>query len=85
MLQVTCSHLLIKHTESRNPISRRTGLTITLSKADALVEMKALVPTLRPDNFAEQSQARSDCGSCQNGGDLGPFGPGQMVKVSDFV
>ena len=28
--------------------------------------------------FAKYASERSDCGSCQNGGDLGEFGPGEM-------
>ena len=77
---VRASHLLIKHTQSRNPVSRRTGSQITQTKEDALVEMTALLPTLTAQNFGSKSQERSDCGSYQNGGDLGEFGPGQMVK-----
>ena len=30
--------------------------------------------------FAKYAQQRSDCGSFQNGGDLGKFGPGDMQK-----
>ncbi len=32
------------------------------------------------DKFAEACQARSDCGSFAQGGDLNFFGPGQMQK-----
>ena len=30
--------------------------------------------------FAKYAKERSDCGSFQNGGDLGQFGPGEMQK-----
>ena len=30
--------------------------------------------------FAKYAKQRSDCGSFQNGGDLGMFGPGEMQK-----
>ena len=38
--QVRTAHLLIKHTGSRNPVSRRTGDQVTLSPEDALVELQ---------------------------------------------
>lgn len=38
--QVRCSHLLIKHNESRNPVSRRTGQQVTNTKAEAIAELK---------------------------------------------
>ena len=83
-------HLLIKHTESRNPISRRTGQQITISKEEAHKELTqvraALVEDLQGakdldakyDIFGSAAQKRSDCGSFRNGGDLGDFGPGAM-------
>lgn len=30
--------------------------------------------------FKKYAAARSDCGSCKQGGDLGEFGPGEMQK-----
>ena len=36
-------------------------------------------------DFAEIAQAHSSCPSGRNGGDLGQFGPGQMVKEFDEV
>eukprot|EP00937_MAST-01D_sp_MAST-1D-sp2_P004999 g4999.t1 len=78
--QVQCSHLLCKHTGSRNPVSRRTGLEITQSKEDAIAELQQIMSDLTPENFAERAAARSDCGSFKNGGDLGPFGRGMMQK-----
>jgi parvulin-like peptidyl-prolyl isomerase len=33
-----------------------------------------------PDDFARLAQTESDCSSARNGGDLGEFGPGQMMK-----
>lgn len=33
-----------------------------------------------PEEFARVAQQESDCGSAQNGGDLGEFGRGQMQK-----
>lgn len=31
-------------------------------------------------SFAELAEMYSDCSSARKGGDLGPFGPGQMQK-----
>jgi peptidyl-prolyl cis-trans isomerase C len=36
-------------------------------------------------DFAEMAAAHSNCPSGRNGGDLGSFGPGQMVKEFDQV
>ena len=36
-------------------------------------------------DFAELAAGHSKCPSAQNGGDLGSFGPGQMVKEFDQV
>ena len=84
-MSVRASHLLCKHTESRNPVSRRTGEQITLSKAEARAELEQIRATLAgaadlPAAFAQAALIRSDCGSFRNGGDLGEFGRGQMQK-----
>jgi NIMA-interacting peptidyl-prolyl cis-trans isomerase 1 len=79
-MSVRASHLLIKHTDSRNPISRRTNTQVTLSKSDALKEMQNLYGKLNKENFAEEATKRSDCSSYKNGGDLGVFTRGQMQK-----
>lgn len=82
MSEVRCSHILAKHSGSRNPVSRRTGKTITLSKADAIKEIEALIVQLKanPGQFAAIAEQRSDCGSYAQGGDLGKFGRGAMQK-----
>lgn len=78
--RVRCSHLLCKHTGSRNPVSRRTGERVTLSKEDAISELETIAKELTWENFAEQAAARSDCGSHAKGGDLGVFGRGMMQQ-----
>jgi len=40
---------------------------------------------LEGQDFAEIAKKNSQCPSGQNGGDLGSFGPGQMVKEFDEV
>jgi len=77
------AHLLIKHTGSRNPVSRRTGETITLSPEAARAELSGYLEKLQQASdlghaFREAATSRSDCSSYRNGGDLGFFGPGQM-------
>ena len=82
---VRCSHVLIKHAESRNPISRRTNKsTAEYSLADAEAEMDKWIASLKkderplPEKFAALAAHRSDCGSFALGGDLGWFGTGEM-------
>ena len=79
---IRCLHLLIKHNESRNPISRRTNQTITITKAEAIQELQSLQPMINNDvnKFAHLAEQRSDCGSYRNGGDLGFFDRGSMQK-----
>jgi parvulin-like peptidyl-prolyl isomerase len=75
------SHLLIKHSGSRNPVSRRTGAsTADISRDQAVAELNSILKVITKENFAQMSQERSDCGSFAQGGDLGEFGPGAMMK-----
>ena len=83
--KVRASHMLIKHETSRNPLSRRTNeSTANYTQAEAAEEMKGWTAELKRDErpmaekFAALAAHRSDCGSFQNGGDLGFFGPGEM-------
>lgn len=84
------SHLLIKHKESRNPVSRRTNQSTSgYTRAEAEGEMAKWIESLQkdsrplPEKFAALCFHRSDCGSFQKGGDLGEFGSGEMQ--SQFV
>jgi peptidyl-prolyl cis-trans isomerase C len=66
---------------------------IAMSKAKArhiLVETKEKCEELKKEieagaDFAALAQQYSQCPSGQQGGDLGEFGPGQMVKEFDTV
>mmetsp|Transcript_14018 Transcript_14018/g.11744 ORF Transcript_14018/g.11744 Transcript_14018/m.11744 type:complete len:115 (+) Transcript_14018:31-375(+) len=80
--KVRVSHILCKHTGSRNPVSRRTCHDITISHEEALNEIKDIIEKLKADRsrFAEIAMARSDCGSYKNGGDLGYFDRGEMQR-----
>jgi len=86
-MDVRASHVLIKHGESRNPLSRRTEQsTASISPERARLELRrwrdALLKDSRPmpEKFAALAHHRSDCGSYQAGGDLGTFGPGEMQE-----
>lgn len=55
-----------------------------------LVDSEAKCEQLKQDiaggqDFAEVAKAHSSCPSGRSGGDLGTFGPGQMVKEFDEV
>lgn len=76
--EVRCSHLLVKHNESRNPVSRRTGEKISRTKGEAREILASF--ELTPDNFAQLAKEHSDCSSFKQGGDLGFFGHGAMQQ-----
>ncbi|KAL3809044.1 hypothetical protein ACHAXA_004547 [Cyclostephanos tholiformis] len=82
--QVRTAHLLIKHTGSRNPVSRRTGAQVTLAPPEALAELQSYEARIRSEGvdtaFPKYAAARSDCSSYRNNGDLGYFGRGAMQR-----
>jgi hypothetical protein len=75
-------HLLIKYSGSRNPVSRRTGQATTMSYDDAVTELEQWRQDILAGKitFEDAAKQRSDCGSYARGGDLGTFGPGEMMK-----
>eukprot|EP00929_Paragymnodinium_shiwhaense_P053018 TRINITY_DN2654_c0_g1_i2.p3 TRINITY_DN2654_c0_g1~~TRINITY_DN2654_c0_g1_i2.p3 ORF type:complete len:117 (-),score=37.30 TRINITY_DN2654_c0_g1_i2:222-572(-) len=85
-MSMRCRHLLIKHQGSRNPVSRRTGAsTAGVTKEQAHAEMQQFIDKIKAEGcneavFAKYAQERSDCGSFQKGGDLGPFNSGDMQR-----
>lgn len=84
MSTVTCSHLLVKHRESRRPSSWRQE-NIVKTKEEALKELteyrRQIVESGDiPGKFKELATQFSDCSSAKRGGDLGPFARGQMQK-----
>lgn len=84
MSTVRTAHLLIKHTGSRNPVSRRTGQEVTLSPEDAMAELQQYEQRIKDNGVAETfpvcAKERSDCSSYSRNGDLGHFGIGQMQR-----
>ena len=85
--KVRASHILCKHTGSRNPVSRRTGAPVGIDKATAIKEIQAIIERVRnnPGEFALVAQQRSDCGSFSRGGDLGFFGRGEMQRAFEVA
>ena len=83
MSKVRASHLLIKHGGSRNPVSRRTGQsTANVTRDQAVAELLQWQARIASGEITFEAAAaqRSDCGSFREGGDLGFFGPGEMMK-----
>jgi hypothetical protein len=80
---VRAAHLLIKHTGSRNPVSRRTGETVHVSPEDAIQELRTFEAKILAEgltSFPKYAHERSDCGSFASNGDLGEFKRGMMQK-----
>lgn len=75
--QVRAAHLLIKHTGSRNPVSRRTGVQVTLTPESAMAELKEFEAKIKHEgidkSFPKYASERSDCSSFKNKGDLGMY------------
>lgn len=79
--QVQCSHLLVKHKDSRRPSSWRED-NIIRSKEEALDLVRSYREQIAQGkaSFADLAQKYSDCSSARRGGDLGPFGRDAMQK-----
>ena len=67
-LEMGASHILLKHSGSVNPVCKRNGQPITLSKEEARAEAEEVKSTLSTDNFSEIAGSRSDCSSFIRGG-----------------
>ena len=79
--KVQCSHLLVKHRDSRRPSSwREENITRTKEEAEAKVKEFRQMIVSKQKTFQELASEFSDCSSAKRGGDLGPFGRGQMQK-----
>jgi len=79
--KVQASHLLVKHRDSRRPASWRSD-NITRTKEEAIEILEGYEKQIKSGEatFAELASQFSDCSSAKRGGDLGPFGRGQMQK-----
>jgi len=82
--QVRTAHLLIKHTGSRNPVSRRTNAQVTLTPEAAMKELQEYEAKIKAEGiketFPHYAHERSDCSSFSRNGDLGHFGRGAMQR-----
>ena len=79
--EIKCSHILVKHKNSRRPSSWRCP-EITISKAEAITRLIEFRKAIIADDTQFEAIARkfSDCGSAHKGGDLGFFGRGVMQR-----
>jgi NIMA-interacting peptidyl-prolyl cis-trans isomerase 1 len=79
--RVRVRHLLVKHRDSKNPTSWKEK-NITRSKEEAydLVLKYRNMIEKREVNFEDLAAKESDCSSQKRGGDLGPFGRGEMQR-----
>jgi len=64
-------------------MARATARHILVSSEEQCRQLKALIEN--GTDFAEIARAHSTCPSSRQGGDLGSFGPGQMVREFDTV
>ena len=93
-VKIRASHLLLKHTGSRRPISHKQPTAITRTPAEAREQLTALRVTLLPyvseppqltselaGKFAELCKVESDCSSYKAGGDLGRFSADKMQRA----
>ncbi|XP_050227840.1 peptidyl-prolyl cis-trans isomerase Pin1 [Mercurialis annua] len=83
--QVRASHILIKHEGSRRKASWKDpeGRVIKNTTREAAVsQLKAYRDDIVSGKakFEDIASRSSDCSSAKRGGDLGPFGRGQMQK-----
>ncbi|CAD7697027.1 unnamed protein product [Ostreobium quekettii] len=79
---VQASHILVKHKDSRRPKSWKSPVIMrTQEEAMEIIKgFRELIVNGQAD-FKEIASTESDCSSARRGGDLGPFGPGQMQKA----
>ncbi len=79
--QVRCSHILQKHTGSRNPFDSYRNKKVTRSSEEAMENIVKLREQVNNhENFSIFAKEFSECGSAAKGGDLGFFTKGQMQK-----
>ncbi|KAL4785532.1 hypothetical protein BJX76DRAFT_324474 [Aspergillus varians] len=79
--KIRCSHLLVKHRDSRRPSSwREANITRTKEEAREILrgyQERILGGEIRLGDLAT---TESDCSSARKNGDLGFFGHGEMQK-----
>jgi NIMA-interacting peptidyl-prolyl cis-trans isomerase 1 len=84
--KVTCSHILQKHSQSRNPVDSYRNKKITRSPEEALKNIESIRNDyVNGKNFEELAEQYSECRSAGNKGSLGEFGRGEMQKAFEDV
>ncbi|CAH2242951.1 jg14519 [Pararge aegeria aegeria] len=80
--EIRCSHILVKHAESRRPTSWREE-NVTRTKEEAMDLLKSYRKQIVSTDaaFPDIALKYSDCSSAKRGGDLGMFGRGQMQQA----
>lgn len=79
--KIRCSHLLVKHRDSRRPSSwREEKVERTIEEARELVTDYRSQITSSKSTIEELATDLSDCSSAKRGGDLGFFTRGAMQK-----
>ncbi|AFZ80505.1 hypothetical protein BEWA_033600 [Theileria equi strain WA] len=83
--KIRCAHILLKHTESRNPVNRRTNQKVFRTKDEANREIADILVRLKEavnlgHEFKRIATDISECSSAKNGGDLGYFDRFTMQK-----
>jgi hypothetical protein len=88
---LTTSHLLVKHAESRKPVSWRSPEGIKRTKKEARAKAERLLAKLKtydaehlPKYFAKMAQHDSDCSSAKAGGGLGEWTTGRKKFMPEF-
>ncbi|ODV94864.1 hypothetical protein PACTADRAFT_34618 [Pachysolen tannophilus NRRL Y-2460] len=78
--QIKCSHLLIKHRDSRRPKSWKSEEPITRTKEEAIQILKGYQQAIKEGTatLSEIAAKESDDSSHAKNGDLGWFTKGQM-------
>ncbi|BDD63100.1 protein kinase ssp1 [Monascus purpureus] len=79
--QIRCSHLLVKHRDSRRPSSWRQA-EITRSKEEAIDILRGYEKRIKSGEISlgDIAMSESDCSSARKKGDLGFFGRGDMQR-----
>mmetsp|Transcript_20876 Transcript_20876/g.45745 ORF Transcript_20876/g.45745 Transcript_20876/m.45745 type:complete len:257 (-) Transcript_20876:277-1047(-) len=82
---VRCSHLLVKHKDSRRPSSHKEAV-ITRTKEEAVEMVARFLEEIKSSadvaaTFGELAERESHCSSSKRKGDLGPFGRGKMQPI----
>lgn len=80
--EIRCSHILVKHVESRRPSSwREDKIMRTKEEALDLIQSYRKQIVSNDVSFVDVAMKNSDCSSAKRGGDLGLFSRGQMQQA----